>query len=140
LGFIPSMMQHMLLGSCMASVCILVVVSWTTSGGSSHNVSCCDTMASSSLTMLQASTTSTIIQGHVPDKGLAVAAVTATNVIPDINSIKLPTTCSTLGLDVDASDNHEVAVFPLVEAVFEGLNSENLYVEAASKDVQRLLL
>ncbi|RCV34724.1 hypothetical protein SEVIR_7G191500v4 [Setaria viridis] len=113
-------------GRCVYTGCCQLDIKW----GSSQDLSCCDTMASSSSTMLGASTTSTIIEGHDPDSSLAAVAATTINFVPNITSIEAPTTGSTRGLDVDASANHKITAFPLVEAVSEDHNSEKLFVEA----------
>lgn len=98
-------------GRCVYTGCCQLDIKW----GSSQNVSSHSTMTSSSPAMLQASTTSTVIEGHIPDSRLATAAIMATDVVPDITNIELHTTCSGLGFDVNV--------------VFEDLTSEKLIVE-----------
>ncbi|CAN6202977.1 unnamed protein product [Urochloa humidicola] len=112
-------------GRCVYSGCCQLDIKW----GSSQFASCCDIMASSCSAMLRASTTSTIVEAHIPDSSLVVSAIMATDVVPDVTNIELHNICSTLGFDVNAGINHKVVAFPLVEAVFEDLSSEKLIVE-----------
>ncbi|RLN13438.1 hypothetical protein C2845_PM09G13420 [Panicum miliaceum] len=73
---------------------------------------------------------------HVSDTSLALASVTNVDAVVGVTNIKLPTTCSTLGFDVDSNANHAASTFPLVEAASKVLNSKKLHVEVVSSEAQ----